>query len=311
MLRVAAPAKINLLLSVLAREAGGFHQIETVFCALKLADDVEVALEGDDISLTVLGDDAEGTTAAAPAPDLGPVTANLAYRAAAAFFHAAGLPPRAQIRLVKRIPHGAGLGGGSSDASAVLGALNTLHGEPLDQGQLLEVGARLGSDVPFFLCGSPLALAWGRGGRLLPLPPLPPRPVLLAVPGVTVATAEAYADLAAGRDEDYAAPPAVHAVPASWADMAAAAVNDFEPVVFRRLPQLAALRDALEHVGARVARMTGTGSVVFGIFDGGDDAGARAAEAAAAARDTLSAAHAGIRWLLTGTASVAGGFSAR
>jgi 4-diphosphocytidyl-2-C-methyl-D-erythritol kinase len=284
-----ARAKLNLRLSVLAREAAGFHQIETLFCTLELADELEVSLEGDGVELRVLAPPEDP----GPPPDLGPIRSNLAHRAAVGFFAAARLPPRALILLTKRIPAGAGLGGGSSDAAAVLEGLNTLHGEPLDRQALLDAGAGLGSDVPFFLTGATLALAWGRGGRLAALPPLPARPVLLAVPAVRVATAAAYADLAASRGDDYAAPPALLPALTSWSDVAGAAHNDFEPVVFAQHPQLAELRGALEDAGAALARMTGTGSALFGVFDD--------AAAASGARERLAGRFPDVQWLLTST----------
>jgi 4-diphosphocytidyl-2-C-methyl-D-erythritol kinase len=263
-LLVLAPAKLNLSLCVLAREEGGFHQVETLFCALDLADEVQLSGDTSGLRLDVLAP----PESAGPAPDLGPLHDNLAWRAAATFFQRTGLPPAATIRLTKRIPSGAGLGGGSSDAAAVLKALNTMHGRPMSAEALLLAGAQLGSDVPFFVAGCSLAWAWGRGGRLLPLPPLPARPVLLAVPPVAVPTPDAYACLAAGRTSTHVAPPAV--LPAalqSWADADAVAANDFEPVIFQRLPLLRDVRDALAWSGARFARMTGTGSALFGIYD--------------------------------------------
>jgi 4-diphosphocytidyl-2-C-methyl-D-erythritol kinase len=292
---IYARAKLNLSLTVLAREASGFHQIETLFCAIALADEIEVAIDagggdGGGIELDVVGpvEDEGGAM-----PDLGPTTSNLAYRAAEQFFDAAGLTPRAQIRLTKRIPAGAGLGGGSSDAAAVLGALNSLHGHPLTTDDLLRLGARLGSDVPFFLAGTDLARAWGRGGRLTPLPPLPSRPVLLAVPTQRVATADAYAALAASRAADFAAPPAILAPPAGWSDVAAMAHNDFEELIFRRHPRLAEIRSAIAGAGAAMARMTGSGSVIFGIFE--------SPAAATAALQTLQPAHPDVSWILTST----------
>jgi 4-diphosphocytidyl-2-C-methyl-D-erythritol kinase len=261
---VLAPAKLNLSLRVLAREESGFHQVETLFCALGLADELKISGDTAGLRLDVF----PPPESPGPAPDLGPLHDNLAWRAAATFFQRTGLPPAATIRLTKRIPSGAGLGGGSSDAAAVLKALNSMHGRPMSPEELLLAGAQLGSDVPFFLAGCSLAWAWGRGGRLLPLTPLATRPVLLAVPPVAVTTPDAYAWLAAGRTTRYVAPPAVLPTALeSWADAEAVAANDFETVIFQRLPLLRDVRDALAASGARLARMTGTGSVLFGVYD--------------------------------------------
>jgi 4-diphosphocytidyl-2-C-methyl-D-erythritol kinase len=287
-LHLQAPAKLNLWLRVLAREAGGFHQLETLFCAVELADELEVETGCDAGIRLHVGPPPDRP---GPPPDLGPPERNLAVRAATLFFRAAALPPRAELRLTKRIPAGAGLGGGSSDAAAVLHALNSLHGSPLQPQQLLELAGTLGSDVPFFLAGARLALAWGRGTRMLPLPPLPSRPVLLAVPQAPVNTAAAYAALAASRGEGWSAPPLLLRVPRDWDHVAATAVNDFEDVVFRRFPGLAAVRAALADAGAVIARMTGSGSVLFGVFD--DVASAEGAQAA------LATSHPDVQWVLT------------
>lgn len=253
---IRAHAKINLHLAVLAREASGFHQIETLFCALDLADEIEVVAKGSGITLDVEG------------AQLGPPEQNLAYRAAAGFFEHARLPPAARIQIVKRIPVGGGLGGGSSDAAATLLALNGLHGYPLGASTIRDIGFSLGSDVPFFLAATPYALAWGRGERLLPLPAPPPTPVLLVTPADGIATREAYEALAEQRARAEPAPPRVFALEdlRSLDQIAATSQNDFEPIVFSRMPELAGIRDELSAAGALHARLTGTGSAVFGLF---------------------------------------------
>jgi 4-diphosphocytidyl-2-C-methyl-D-erythritol kinase len=262
-----ARAKLNLSLRVLAREPGGYHQIETLFCLIELADEIEVRTGGDDVVLEVLSPpDALG-----PPPDLGPTANNLAYRAAALFRDHTGVREGVRIRLVKRVPHGAGLGGGSSDAAAVLLALNALHRESLPRTQLIELASALGSDVPFFVAGAAFALAWGRGGRMTALTALPVKPVLLALSEHPIATADAYAALDATRGEAHQAPAGIlRLCPLSWSELARVAVNDFEEVIFAQLPELGAVRDALERCGARLARLTGTGSAVFGVYDGSD-----------------------------------------
>src|SRR5690606_15106343 len=148
----ACPAKVNLVLRVLAREADGMHTLETVFCG---------------IALTVDG------------AECGPADENLAWRAADAVLAQTGRRFGVRIHLTKRIPVGAGLGGGSSDAAQVLLAVNELAGDAVPRAELLHAGARLGADVPFLMSDAPLALAWGHGTRLLALAPLPPRPMLL------------------------------------------------------------------------------------------------------------------------------------
>lgn len=259
--RVAAPAKVNLRLKVLAREASGYHALETLFCAISLADSITVRrAAGQGIALAVHGHRGD---------DLGPPEQNLCVRAAERFFAALGEPARVRIELEKHIPAAAGLGGGSSDAAATLRALNALHGEPLSRDALLQIATLLGSDVPFFLCGSPYALAWSRGERLLALPPLPPRPVLIAHPGEAVSTADAFRAIAACRGGAYV--PVATSIPlealTSWNTVAGLATSDFEPSALASIPRLASALERMRQAGAAVALLAGSGASVFGIFD--------------------------------------------
>jgi 4-diphosphocytidyl-2-C-methyl-D-erythritol kinase len=254
---LVAPAKVNLRLKVLAREESGFHALETVFCALSLADALEVRrTEEAGVQLTVEGD-----------VDTGPPERNLVVRAAERFYRTLRRQPKLDVRLRKRIPSAAGLGGGSSDAAAMLRALNALEGGPLAAGDLLAIGAELGSDVPFFLCGSPLALAWSRGERLLALPPLPPRPVLVAHPGAAMPTPEAFRRLASTR-ETYAGAAAAIALNdlSEWEAIPAIAQNDFDAIVVAEMPLLADALATMRAAGADVALLAGSGAAVFGIF---------------------------------------------
>jgi 4-diphosphocytidyl-2-C-methyl-D-erythritol kinase len=254
---VEAPAKVNLRLAILAREASGYHSLESLFCAISLADLLTVRRGDPGIALTV-----EGSV------NTGPPERNLAVRAAHRFYEELGEFPAIAIHLEKCIPSAAGLGGGSSDAAATLRALNALHGEPVDRASLLRMAIELGSDVPFFLCGSALALGWGRGERLLVLPPLPERAVLVAHPGVAMPTPEAFAATAERRGP--APPPRAFAMDAAdladWGAVERLAMNDFGEVVAERIPvlndALAAMRDA----GARIALLAGSGGSVFGVF---------------------------------------------
>jgi 4-diphosphocytidyl-2-C-methyl-D-erythritol kinase len=263
---VPAPAKTNLFLRILAREEGGYHALETLFCALSLADTVAVRRGAPGVRLHEAG-----------GVDTGPPERNLCVRAASRFYAALGEAPAIDIHLTKRIPSAAGLGGGSSDCAAALRALNALHGEPLDRAALLQMAIELGSDVPFFLCGSSLALAWGRGERLLALPALPPRPVLVAHPGIAMPTADAFRRIAERRGGGYV--PQARSIPADalrgWESVAALAENDFEEVVMEEIPILRDALEAMRAAGATVARMAGSGSSVFGVFT--DDAARDAA----------------------------------
>ncbi|MDH3207399.1 MAG: 4-(cytidine 5'-diphospho)-2-C-methyl-D-erythritol kinase, partial [Gemmatimonadota bacterium] len=190
---VLAPAKINLALRVGRERPDGYHDIDTLFQAIDLSDDVEVELCGDDVTLEVEG------------ADLGPIEQNLAFRAASRFLEEVAPGRGAAVRLLKKIPHGAGLGGGSSDAAAVLRCLTQLTGG-LPAARLRGIGAELGSDVPFFLGDSPLARGRGRGEVLESLPALPVADLVLVSPPVHVATSVAYSALSASRGDRATAP---------------------------------------------------------------------------------------------------------
>jgi 4-diphosphocytidyl-2-C-methyl-D-erythritol kinase len=250
--RVLAQAKVNLFLRILAREASGYHQLETLFCRLALGDTVTVQATEGARSLHCAGE-------CVPDGGLGPINQNLAWRAAAAYAEHAGWPRGFAIEIEKRIPVAAGLGGGSADAGAVLRILNALNPSPLPSGALLATAASLGADVPFLTQDtSPLALGWGRGERLLSLPALPQRPCWLFWTGVPVATAEAYRWL----------DPAPGVFPSlinladvgSWTSVASLACNDFEVAVAARFPKIATLLSTLRSPGA--SRLVGTGPIV-------------------------------------------------
>jgi 4-diphosphocytidyl-2-C-methyl-D-erythritol kinase len=256
---VAAQAKVNLFLDVGARDATGYHALETAFLRIDLADDVTIR-EAQGRTLDVSGP-------ALPTGGLGPTEKNLAYRAAVAYTDAVGWPSGFAIELVKQIPAGAGLGGGSADAGAVLRALDALSPHPLGA-RLVELAATLGADVPFMTTDDPMALAFGRGDRLKPVPALEPRAIVLAVPPFAISTADAYAWLDADRAQSEPARTRAAEPLATWEDAAAAARNDFSPVVERRHPEIAAMLDGFRAAGAAIALLAGSGSTVFGIFNG-------------------------------------------
>jgi 4-diphosphocytidyl-2-C-methyl-D-erythritol kinase len=261
--RVAAQAKINLFLRVLAREESGYHQLETLFARLELADGIVVRVRERGRALDCGGP-------AMPEGGLGPVESNLAWRAAALYQEAAGWPGGFEIGVEKVIPVGGGLGGGSADAGAVLRALNSLNPDPLPQHGLFALAGSLGADVPFLAAEAPLALAWGRGERMMAFPALPGRPVALLIPPFGVATPEAFRWLTESRRDARSAARPRMLFPqqlTSWDAVTRLAANDLEPVVASRHPEIESAREALSRIGARAARMTGSGSTVFGLFD--------------------------------------------
>lgn len=254
---IEAFAKLNLFLRVLSREADGYHGLETLFCLIDLADRIRVERR-----------DAKGVTLEVDGAELGPPEANLAVRAASLVLSATGDRFGVHLTLVKRIPVQAGLGGGSSDAAAALAAVNRLGGDPVPRHELLQFAARLGSDVPFFMSGAPLALAWGRGERLLQLPPLPPAPVLLLTPSSPIETAEAYGWVDAARQSAGRRGAVALDLDAlgGWGDIGRMAGNDFESPVFGRHPDIRAAFEALAGTRPLVCRMSGSGSSLFAVY---------------------------------------------
>ncbi|MDQ2890611.1 MAG: 4-(cytidine 5'-diphospho)-2-C-methyl-D-erythritol kinase [Gemmatimonadota bacterium] len=250
---IRAQAKLNLWLHVLAREESGYHSIETLFHRIDLADDVTVRLTPD------------GARTIECSEDVGPLHDNLAYRAAVLFCERTDWQAGFHIAITKRIPARGGLGGGSADAAAVLLAMNSLSPRAHSEASLAALGARLGADVPFLLSDAPCALAWAHGDRMLALPALPQRHVALVIPDSGISTAEAYASLTPGTH-----------VPAritiddlgSWQTIASLSHNDLS--LSRAAISNSTVSEsvaALRRGGAFLAGMSGSGSVLFGIFD--------------------------------------------
>jgi 4-diphosphocytidyl-2-C-methyl-D-erythritol kinase len=249
-LRIRSLAKINLDLRVLRKRSDGFHELRTIFQTISLADTIDVEVQ-------------RGRTRIDLKSNI-EISANLVERAADLVLRACHAKCQLRIRLTKRIPLGGGLGGGSSNAAAMLLAIPVLLGKSLPIEKLLELAAGLGSDVPFFLMGG-TAVGLGRGTELYPLPDAPSRPGLLITPGIHSSTPAAYAALK--REVLPEAPTDIinkfQAV--AW-DTASAWTNDFEMVVFRQHPQLKSIQAKLLKLGAWRAMMTGSGSALFGLF---------------------------------------------
>lgn len=256
--KIAAQAKLNLHLRVLSRDESGYHALETIFHRIDLADDIIVAITESERTLDV---DGAGT---------GSVESNLAWKAAIAYSAQHEWPQGFDIRLTKRIPVGAGLGGGSADAAAVLRALNSLAPQPMPEHELMRLAGGLGSDVPFLASDAVMAMAWGRGDRMLALPPLPRRDVLLLTPAFSISTADAYRWIDDDRRGMRESGDAVVFEPsdlASWSEIAKFARNDFESVVAARHPELRERIDQLSTSRATLVAMTGSGSTVFAVLD--------------------------------------------
>jgi len=257
--RVRALAKINLDLRVLGKRPDGYHELRTIFQTISLSDTLEIAYTPGRKSTIELHDPLQ-------------IADNLVTKAARLAMEAMRATGRVEMRLTKRIPMGAGLGGGSSDAAAVLLALPALVDRELDLRKLRELGQQLGSDVPFFLLGG-TAAGIGRGTELFPLPGAPARPGVLVVPGLHVDTAQAYRDLSPRLTTESQQNKIVsfQSHTFGW-DREEPFENDFERVVFEQHRSLALWKKRLERVGATLALMTGSGSALFGLFQTGREA---------------------------------------
>lgn len=270
MLRACAPAKVNLFLGVGPARPDGYHSVTTVLHTLSLHDTL-IAHPSDTLSVECV-------------PDLRiPVEQNLVFRAAVAMGRAFGIEPAVRIELHKHVPHGAGLGGGSSDAAAVVAMLAHLWGIDPSSDDCRTVAASLGADVPFFLGPTGAALMTGRGDEIAEsLPALEGTPVLLLKPPQAVSTSAAYAafDTAPSTPGDHAL--AVRALQAGdVAALAASLDNNMASASARVVPAVAdALAWVREALGVRGATVAGSGSAVFGICDSVESANAAAAAAA-------------------------------
>lgn len=265
--REPAPAKLNLGLRVLGRRPDGYHEIESLFVPLDLCDELEVvAREGDPgVHLEV-----SGATSGVPTD-----ARNLAVGAAERFLAAANLERAVEIRLEKRIPAAAGLGGGSSDAGAVLRALSRAFPTALAPPSLAELALGLGADVPFFLSPRPAWVA-GIGERIEPAEGVPSFALLLANPGIPLATAEVYAAwdvLAAaltpppppsnvGRRSAFPDDPG-RVDPARLEPLVA---NDLAAAARRLCPEIGILEERMRRIGALAVGVSGSGPTVFGMF---------------------------------------------
>lgn len=250
-------AKLNYSLDVHAKRPDGYHDLTMVMGSVSLWDDVEVSLRSDGqieavCSLSWLPRDER----------------NLAVRAARVFFDAVGGTPGADIRIKKRVPVGAGMAGGSTDAAAVLRALNVLTGANFPAERLRDLALAVGSDVPYCVTGG-MMLAEGRGERLLPLPELPGGWIVICKPPFSVSTAELFGRIdkrrIAAHPDTQGLCAALHA-----GDLRGAArrmYNVFEEVLPHSSAEIGSIRGALLDGGALGAMMTGTGSAVFGVFE--------------------------------------------
>lgn len=254
-IKLKAPAKINLLLDIIRLLPNGYHSLFMIMQTVDLCDEVEVSLRDDGVITLECSEKALPTD-----------SRNIAYKAAVKFFEKTGLDYGADIRLTKNIPFEAGLAGGSTDAAAVLRALNILCQTNLTKDELCQIGVKLGADVPFCIHGGTM-LAQDIGQVLSPLPEIPECYIVLVKPEAGVSTKEAFAAFDSCKN-------VMH--PDCTQMLHAAANRDFETLLknvgnvfeqFIEVPQRADIKAVMRNCGSLACCMSGSGPTVFGIFD--------------------------------------------
>ena len=259
MIHFHAPAKLNLYLRVLGKRPDGYHEIETLFERIDLADELTFESAADDIRLTCSD------------PSLSCGEDNLVLKAARLLQQISGTRQSARIHLQKQIPIGAGLGGGSSDAATTLQGLNKLWGLGLSRQQLITLGAQLGSDVAFFLHEAPFAIGRGRGERCEPVQTDLTLWQVLVFPHQSLSTKDIYAEWGSLKTGLTASPPSINMIEHALRNgpvitgLAQGLWNDLEPAAIRRCPVITQIQSQLQTAGCLSAHVSGSGSSVFGL----------------------------------------------
>jgi len=257
---LVAPAKINVRLEIIGKREDGFHEIRSIMGAVGLYDTISLSKTSAGITLT------------SNSREMPLDNKNLAFRAASVLMETANVSAGVRIHLEKHIPIAAGLGGGSSDAAATMKGMNELYGLKFSPSQLVELGVKIGADVPFFFSKGP-ALATGIGEKLFPIELSPPFWVLLVTPPIPVSTAWAYGQFKSQpQDNAFTFSAKIDLFKVGKEIL----YNDFERVVIPHFPEIAKIKKALENLGAWGVLMSGSGPTVFGLFF--DEAEARSAE---------------------------------
>ncbi|MDD5723700.1 MAG: 4-(cytidine 5'-diphospho)-2-C-methyl-D-erythritol kinase [Syntrophales bacterium] len=252
-----SPAKVNLFLRVLRKRADGYHDILSLMQRISLCDEMSFALRD------------KGIVVKCPGSTLPEDRDNIAYRAAEAIFSRASGHFGVEITIRKKIPVAAGLGGGSSNAATTLVTLNEMMGIPFGTQELMQMGARLGADVPFFVFGK-TALAAGIGDRLKEVEGIPYLWFVLVNPGFEVSTGEIYENLRLGLTKE----PIKYRMPRflTMSHIAQGLYNDLETVSLHLYPVLSEIKELMVAHGAVGSLMSGSGPTVFGIFRNENDA---------------------------------------
>ncbi len=263
-MNILSPAKINLFLHILRKRRDGYHELMTLMCCVTLYDVLSIERGYKNISISCTD------------PEIPTDSKNHAYRAADLFLKKLNVKDGVEIYIDKKIPSGAGLGGGSSNAATVLSGLNILYGNPFALSEIMEMGLEIGADVPFFLFKKP-SVATGIGNKLVEYPFKIPYKVLVIYPGFGVSTKDVYNNLNLRLTNCKKKPKRLIFKQEFNSELLC---NDLESVTASRYPEINEIKEALLRTGAKGAIMSGSGSSVFGLFPDYDSA--------ARAKDVLS-----------------------
>lgn len=256
-LNLKAPAKVNYLLDVIRRRPDGYHELRMIMQRISLCDDITITLtESSDVKVTC------GKKGVPDGPG------NIAWKAARIMLDHSSEGHGATIEITKNIPVAAGLGGGSSDAASVLIGMNQLLGLGFSDQRLMEIGVKLGADVPFFIFKK-TALAEGIGEELRNMPEMPKAWILLVNPGVRVSTAWVYQTLQLTNEKVLSILPEFFG---TVNDICTLLSNDLEAVTIPAFPVIAEIKSRMMQLGAVGSMMSGSGPTVFGIFRSKDQA---------------------------------------
>ncbi len=255
---VSSPAKINLLLEIISKRSDGYHNINTIFQKISLCDEITISVI-----------DNPGIIIKCNYPDIPTDSGNLVYKASEIILKKFGISEGLLIDIKKKIPVGAGLGGGSSNAAATLSGLNKIFGFNLPTSELIEMGKNLGADVPFFVLQSGTAKASGTGEELIPLKMSITTWFAVIFPGFGVSTAWAYKTysskykLLTKKEKTTILNNSIDNI----RYLVSFLYNDFEDIVIKNHPEIGEIKQKLAETGAKGALMSGSGSSVFGVFE--------------------------------------------
>ncbi len=253
-------AKINIGLKVSSKREDGYHDIETYFQTVDLSDSVRLSFPE------------EGISVSSTDPQVPSDNRNLAYKAAELFFSESGIKSGCSLHIEKNIPCGAGLGGGSSNAGAVLLALNRVYGNPVDENKLARIALSIGADVPFFLAGG-LALGRGAGEILAPAEDVDMKHILIVCPFIHCSTKEVYEsyDLLLTEKVNNIRIPRFCCCPDTGYDLYSSLTNDLEAGAFALYEELKSIKSVLEKTGAVFSMMSGSGSSLYAVYNKGSE----------------------------------------